>query len=675
MLSVYLRVMVAASTLAAFLLPPAPVSAAPRVQRTAAFQPGPCTFELPAGIEDGRDVECGTLTVPEQHAQPDGPTIQLAVAIFRSTGASPAPDPLVMLQGGPGGSTIDTYSQALLLPHGNRLLEERDVVLFDQRGTLYSRPSLICTEDIALVERTIEQDLSDEEGERLSLEASQACRDRLAAEGVNLSAFDSLENAADVEALRVALGYEQINLYGVSYGTLLALHVMREHPEGLRSVILDAVVPTQTNFNAEAPRSQDRAFSELFTACAEQPACNAAFPDLERRLFEQVDRLNAEPARVSVTDPETGKSYRMVMDGDTFLGLMFQLLYASEVLPGLPLLVDRVARGDYSFISRIAPLFIFDRTIATGMYYSTICAEDADFTAQDVDLSQVRPPFAEDAERSAEAIAAICRQWDVELLADSVDAPVASDIPTLVLNGRFDPITPPAFGEDAAQTLTNSYVFTFGNTGHGAATADECPASIIAQFLAQPSERPDGSCVEAKPAPEFFTPATILPTPALNAPLAWFEGKNLWQVGALLLSLLLLLSPFLVWPLAWVARVLSSRPAAPPRRFIGWARGLAVLAGVLALVFVVGLATTIISTAVDNEIVLLFGAPRWAAPLFALPPLLVLLAAGLVVAAALGWRGSAAWSGWQRGYYALLALAAVGFAAVLGSMGMITALL
>ncbi|HWQ11375.1 MAG TPA: alpha/beta hydrolase, partial [Roseiflexaceae bacterium] len=544
------------AALAAFFVPPAP-AAAQRPQRTSAFQPAACMFELPAEAHEGEDIECGYLTVPEEHAHPEGPTIRLAVAIVKSQDPSPAPDPLVMLQGGPGGSTIDYFSQALFMPPASLLRADRDIVLFDQRGTLYSQPALTCPEDIALVERTIERRLSDEEAERLSLEAAQACRARLIREGVDLSAFDSLENAADVEALRVALGYEQINLYGVSYGTLLALHVMRQHPAGLRSVILDAVVPAQTNFLAEVPRSQDRAFGELFAACRADPACDVAFPNLERRLFDLVERLNREPARVPVTDPETGKSYRMVMDGDDFLGLMFQLLYASEVLPALPLLVDRVAAEDYTFLSRVAPLIVFDRTIAAGMYYSVICAEDADFTMADVDLAGVRKPFVEDAERSARTLARLCRQWGVQPLPDSVDAPVTSDIPTLVLNGRFDPITPPAFGEQAAQTLTNSYVFTFGNTAHGSAVAGPCPASIVLDFLADPTTRPDASCIAAHPAPEFLTPEGLLLTSALNAPLAWLEGKNLWQAVLLALTLGLLLSPFAVWPLAWLARALS----------------------------------------------------------------------------------------------------------------------
>ena len=276
--------------------------AGPIVQaRSAAFAPTDCAalVKLPFGRAPGADFECGYLKVPAQHSLPAGPTIELAVVILKSTSRSPQPDPLVMAQGGPGGSTIDTYAALLL---DSPLRAERDIVLFDQRGTLHSRPALMCPESIELTLRTLEQDLSSEEENRLSDEALLACHARLLREGVNLAAFDSIENAADVEALRVALGYNMINLYGVSYGTLLALHVLRDSPGGLRSVILDSVVPPQVNFLAQAARSENRALTEFFGACAADARCNAAFPDLERVFYEQVQQLDRTPARVPMTD-------------------------------------------------------------------------------------------------------------------------------------------------------------------------------------------------------------------------------------------------------------------------------------------------------------------------------------------------------------------------------------
>ncbi|NJN99513.1 MAG: alpha/beta hydrolase [Anaerolineales bacterium] len=260
------------------LVAPARAEAPQQRQPTAAFESTECTFEFPIAqyLSPGSlGFKCGYVTVPEQHRDPDGPTIRLAVAILPSTAENPAPDPLFMAQGGPGGSSLELFPLFML---NNPIREERDIVIFDQRGTLYSEPNLLCPELDKLTKETLELDLSKEEGEKLSQEAYQACGDRLTGAGVNLSAYNSLENAADVNAVRAALGYEQINFYGVSYGTLLGLHTMRDFPEILRSVVLDAVVPAQGSFLNQTARSANRAFKEVIQLCADDSGCNAAIP-------------------------------------------------------------------------------------------------------------------------------------------------------------------------------------------------------------------------------------------------------------------------------------------------------------------------------------------------------------------------------------------------------------
>jgi pimeloyl-ACP methyl ester carboxylesterase len=258
------------------------VPAAARPPQPASFAPTSCdAFDLglPAFMLDG--VECGYLTVPELHANPTGPTLRLAVVVFKSTGPNPAPDPLFMAQGGPGGSTIDFASLMFSSP----VREKRDIVLFDQRGTLNSRPNLLCPEVLDNTLTTIEQPLSQEAQLKAEIAAFDACRQRRLAEGINLAAFNSRENAADVESLRLALGYGPINLYGVSYGTLLAQHVMRDFPASLRSVILDAVVSAAVNPYPQVPLSQSRAFAGVFAACAADPACAADYPQLQARFL------------------------------------------------------------------------------------------------------------------------------------------------------------------------------------------------------------------------------------------------------------------------------------------------------------------------------------------------------------------------------------------------------
>ena len=629
------------------------------------FEETQCMLEVPAALKDR--VTCGYLTVPTFHKRPTGTTIRLAVAIIGSSAEHPEADPIVMLQGGPGGSTIDTYMTVFGYGQLERLLEKRDVILFDQRGTLYSEPALTCTELWDLTTETIERRLSHEEANRLNLEAIQHCHDRLLAQGIDLTAFNSIENAADVDALRVALGYEQINLYGVSYGTLLALHTMREHPEGLRSVILDAVVPTQTNFIPQVVQSQQRAFNELFAACAAAPDCARYYPDLETVFFDLVATLNQEPARVPMTDPDTKRSYQAVIDGDALEGLLFQLLYSTEMIPALPHVIYQIRSGDYSFLSRVGPLFVFDKTLAYGMYNSVICAEDADFSPDEVDISGVRPELAEYAQEDAQSMLNTCQIWGVPELDLNMDAPVTSSIPTLIMNGRFDPITPPANGEVAAETLSQSTVVTFGFTGHSAATSGPCAANLMASFLDDPQRRLDTSCVAEKQAPTFISPATVHMTKLTERLLNAIEHAQYAPLVLALLCLVPLLSLLVVVPIGWLIRKLSGSGNMPQTAALMSLTRLAAFGALVAgLAFTIGLIVVIARSAGQaEESTLLFGLPKYMAWIDAMPWVMLFAAVATVLGSIMLWMRRVQPT-WERVYLSLM-----GFVGLCSAAGML----
>ena len=288
----YLSVIVAMVLSACAVTPtPTPAAPTPSTNGVPRFEPADCWFDEP----QGQTVECGYLIVPEDRANPSNDkTIQLAVARFKSDSSNPQPDPIVYLEGGPGGSPLRSYMPVFNV-YFAPFLEKRDLILLDQRGTGYSQPALDCREYYDWALSVLDQDLSVEESEQQGNAASLACRERLVGSGVNLAAFNSAENAADVNDLRVALGYEQLNLYGISYGTRLALTVLRDFPQGLRSVVIDSVVPLQSNLYTEIPGNGARAFELLFEACATDAACSAAYPDLRGVFFDLVDQLNDKP--------------------------------------------------------------------------------------------------------------------------------------------------------------------------------------------------------------------------------------------------------------------------------------------------------------------------------------------------------------------------------------------
>jgi pimeloyl-ACP methyl ester carboxylesterase len=240
-----------------------------------------CPFALDATLVEGKHVRCGFLVVPEDRSQPQGPTIRLAVAIFKASSPHPDPDPVVVLGGGPGIALLENLGPRV---NAGNLPSNRDLILFDQRGAGYSQPSLRCQ----------------------AFETLQACHSRLVKSGINLNAFTTLENAADVHDLIRTLDYRQVNLDGVSYGTRLALTVMRLYPADLRSVVLNSVLPPQVNLFTNIPRATARAFDVLFRGCAADRSCNATYPHLQAVFSQLVAQLNIAPITFQATPPLSG---------------------------------------------------------------------------------------------------------------------------------------------------------------------------------------------------------------------------------------------------------------------------------------------------------------------------------------------------------------------------------
>ena len=636
-----------------------------------AFIPAPCMFE---GIElgpttlDGAALgfECGYVVVPLRHAEPDGATIRLPVAVRRA--AAGAPDPLLLAQGGPGGDAFKVFS-ILVQPTGD-LSTSRDIVIFNQRGTPYAEPELTCPETDAALADILAAD--SEEGERLYNEALAACYDRLLAESIDLSAFNSLENAADVPLIARALGYDEYNFYGVSYGTLLGLHLMRNHPEGLRSVILDSVVPPDVNFLSEIAASEDRVFGEVFAACAADPACAAAYPNLEARFYALVAQYDQLPVDMTLTDPETGQSYDTYLDGRGLRSVLYQLLYVPRMAAVLPSVIANIEAGDLRYLEAMWPLLVFDQLVAEGMYNSVICAEDADIDVAAVPLDGVRPEIAATAVDSLQSILDGCARWQVEPLPPSVDDPVVSDIPTLLLSGRFDPVTPPAFAAVAAVGLSNATNLVDPTAAHGVAFQNDCINGIILDFLADPSAPPDSSCLAAAEPLDFVPPDAV--TLPLLADVNQLRPRVLVAFGVAAVLLLVVLSPFLLWPIVYLVRVFGDKPearAAADRRVRWLGRGLLLAFGALALVFGVGLLGFVVAAVSDLTLATALALPGAAAPLLWLPIILLALAVAAVVALVIMWRRPGSGSLPGKVYHTIVAVCAVVLVVLIATQGLL----
>lgn len=465
---------------------------------SATFEKTECQFEVPP--DEG--IECGYLIVPEVRTRNNGPNVRIHVAIVRSQAPQPAPDPLVILTGGPGGHALDSI-QSMLKRHKSMNLE-RDLIIFDQRGTGYSEPSLNCPEAEEQRYQDWGRNINVTEENQNYIQAMQACHDRMITEGINPAAYTSAANAADVEDLRKALGYSKWNLYGISYGTRLALTVIRDYPEGVRSMILDSVYPPQVDLYTTQTLNFERSLNLLFDGCALDPKCSEDFPDLKSTFYGLVDQLDAHPLELHIFHPLSGKAYNAVVNGSRFIMATFSMLYSTEQIPSLPRHITNIKENRiFTFSWFLRDMVFADDYWSEGMYFSVQCSEEVSFGFEN-ELQRVNPavhPRLSHAVRQAELIYNLCPTWSIAKRSSIENKAVRSDIPTLILAGEFDPITPPAWGRLAGETLKNSQYLEFPGFGHGVLgngpRDGECSKQIINSFLTDPKTTVDASCINS----------------------------------------------------------------------------------------------------------------------------------------------------------------------------------
>jgi pimeloyl-ACP methyl ester carboxylesterase len=468
--------------------------------RPASFRPDECPMAIPASVTV--EVDCGRLQVPENRDEPDSRTIELAVARLHSRAAEPRPDPVVELSGGPGLPSLARLERWATSP----LLDRRDVILFDQRGLGFSEPNLDCTETNEAIWRSFTTtDPGDVEGQRI-LDSLATCRQRLVANGVDLDGYDTIQSAADVADLRRALGIDQWNLRGVSYGSALAIEVMRRHPQGLHSVLLDSVVPPDTPAGGvQRGLSALGAFDKLYDACAADHACTAKYGDLQALVAQAVTSLDTDPYRLTVNDPTTGRAWDVAITGQDLYAGFFHAMYDPTLIPALPSTTQAIANGDRSIIDTLAPGGIeFAASAAEGMTYSVTCADrqrllDPDAVAP---LDDDHPELASIIHPLLPELA--CQDWAVDANPQSFNdllTDADSDVPVLVMAGAFDPVTPPQGTRRVADALGKELLL-LPDAGHGA-TATDCGRHIWLTFMDHPTAPPDTSCMYNLATPTF----------------------------------------------------------------------------------------------------------------------------------------------------------------------------
>ncbi|MEU6539606.1 alpha/beta fold hydrolase [Streptomyces sp. NPDC047000] len=468
-----------------------------RTQPSSRFVPAPC----PTTYGELKDTRCGFLVVPENRAHPSPRTLRLAVALVRSSSPRPRPDPIVFFAGGPGADALADISG--LTEAG--LNRDRDLIVLSQRGTYSSERPLTCPEiDRFYRERVRLLYDAPSTGDRYA-QAAARCRDRLTAQGIDLAAYNTSENAADAADLRRVLGIREWNVLSHSYGTQLALTYMRMFPQGIRSVTVDGVVPPSVATPGWTWSSMRESFDNIVRACAAQLSCRERYPDSGATYLRMVRQLEARPVTVHVTVPQVGR-VKVVLDGGALLNWMVRASHAPETFA---VGVDELAHGHPERIAgqwAAAWLPGSQGMFAHGLSLSVWCSEWVPFETPEEQLAKGRQAFPE-LPRSVVAQAPqlpflrqACQAWNVPKAPGSVREVTRSSIPTLAVSGSFDAQTGAQWGRYVARTLSRSTVVTLAGVAHGAYDTP-CGAKVITSFFDDP-EHPDTRCVRTvKPVP------------------------------------------------------------------------------------------------------------------------------------------------------------------------------
>jgi len=458
-----------------------------------AFETASCQFGHSGAVQ----VDCGYLIVPENRNKPDSPPIRIHVAIFRSD--NPKPEPVIYVAGG-GGVNQLAQSDYYLNSVGYEILRDYDFIMYNQRGSHLNEPSLVCPDASDLFWSMAKQGLTAHERADLRIEKRLECHDNLIAQGIDLSGYNTVETAADVNDLRIALGYDKVNLYGTSSGTRTILTIMRNHPEGIRSAILDSVYPPQVGLYSTVSLSAHRVFSLLFEECQADPACDQKYPDLEALFYQTVDELNANPASVALS---RGNVW---VDGGIFMEAFYTSFFSVNDILLAPARIELASQGNYiSLRSWYEGLLSDSGTfMAMGFEWSMMCNEEIPFESYELgrQLAADLPAQVGDYFDSYYEFT-LCESWQSGQADPIENTAVVSDIPALILAGQYDPVTPPEWSRLAAETLSNHYYFEFPGLSHGIMRSNQCGLNIGFQFLADPSIEPDASCIDELPLLDF----------------------------------------------------------------------------------------------------------------------------------------------------------------------------
>jgi len=461
-------------------------------QVTVTLALAPCKLEGVPG-----EAKCGSHAAREnRQAPPGGPgrMVGLSVIVLPALEPDPLPDPFFMLAGGPGDAP--SFNASFFSRVFRDIRRKRDIVLVDLRGTGRSSP-LFCPE----LAEPGNNGIYDEH--LLSIPALRACRARLE-KTTDLTHYTTEIAVDDLEEVRQRLGYGPINLYGTSYGSRVAQVYMRRYPNSIRAVAMKGIVPPSMAMPETHARAGEEAWQSVLARCRKDAACTERYPLVEVEFRELLKRLESNPVMTLPASPQRPESKITVSRG-LFAEAFRNVLYTPEGSAQAPKLIHQLVNGDDLGIVETAlsgrRVLGGDR-LSAGFFLSVTCTEDVPYLSKDAE-AMAAATFG--GNYRLEQQRAACREWSRGTVSSAHRQPAKSAIPTLLLSGEFDPVTPPSGAEEVVRGLSKGRHIVIRNNGHPIGNAEACIGKMIGQFLdAASAANIDRRCAAENPAPPFL---------------------------------------------------------------------------------------------------------------------------------------------------------------------------
>jgi pimeloyl-ACP methyl ester carboxylesterase len=441
--------------------------------------------------------ECGILSVPENRSREKSRVIHLPVVVLHSRALGAPRDAVLFMTGGPGLSSVSSA------PTSRDVIftEDRDYVVLEQRGAPNADPALMCPELTDPKREIAAGRLKGPAAANALAVAAGSCRNRLVTEGTDLSGYTTAETAADIEDLRKALGYEQWDLYGISYSTRLMLTVARDYQNSVRSMVLDSVLPLEANFDEASAANMIRALNVIFDQCAASPGCAHSYGDVRRKFYELVQRSDRTPLSLPITPREAGGKPPRIA-GAEVAGAVYSALHDLTAIPDLPRIISEAFQEDYGRLTELVRKNLGASHYAWGQRYSIWCSEEFPFENRKTIAAQVSPAQGLGGLNLGTLPPEVCDAWKVPAAPASENEPVVSSVPALIMAGQFDPDTPPTWGEQLIGPLSHAYFVEFRGRSHVAGFF-RCGQQVAAEFVRHPDKAPALDCALSAPDLKF----------------------------------------------------------------------------------------------------------------------------------------------------------------------------